>query len=735
MELLKHVYKHMSNTALFKVDLISIITLLAIFLTAFLPRVISLGVATTTDELLWLVRSPNFIDAIMQHNWAATYQAPHPGVTTMWLSGASLEFLYNNGMDYTDKLFVARLPIAFATSIGVVLIYVFVKELFNNTIGILCSIFVSLDPFYIAHSRCIHLDAMLTNFMILSVLAFLVHLNHPYKKRYILLAGFLQGLSFLTKQPSLFLIPYLFIIASIWTLFGDRISSESFIQNIRQNSLDIIKIIIIILFISAITFVILWPSMWVNPIDTISKMILNQDCGTLKAVLEPHGSGFFMGKISDGSFGPAFYPVVLLMRSTPIVLVLSVIFIVYYFKSIVNNVDDRTVIVSAFLIYIILFITQMTFSGKKLDRYILPVFPMLDIIAALGLYSLTYSLTDRLSLIKSRINKKVVFTITIIIIFVQITTLMAVHPYYLSYFNPAAFGGPSNAPNILLVGWGEGMDLAAAYLNNKDDAKNLTVAAQYAGFKEHFIGNTIEINLAAYADYVVFYITAVQRDWNSDVWDRYKNETPEKTVIINNIEYCWIYKNRKILQLPGIFIFNYDNAGSSEYSFVWGNSTDRLFVGDWNGDGKDTAGLFRPSEGRWYFNYNNAGPSEYSFVWGDSTDIPVVGDWNGDGKDEAGLYRPSTQTWYFNYDNAGGSEYSLVWGDSTDIPVVGDWNGDGKDEVGLYRPSTRRWYFNYDNTGGSEYSFVWGDGTDIPVVGDWNGDGKDTAGLFRPSNR
>jgi len=116
MELLKHVYKHMSNTALFKVDLISIITLLAIFLTAFLPRVISLGVATTTDELLWLVRSPNFIDAIMQHNWAATYQAPHPGVTTMWLSGASLEFLYNNGMDYTDKLFVARLPIAFATS-------------------------------------------------------------------------------------------------------------------------------------------------------------------------------------------------------------------------------------------------------------------------------------------------------------------------------------------------------------------------------------------------------------------------------------------------------------------------------------------------------------------------------------------------------------------------------------------------------------------------------------------
>ena len=105
--------------------------------------------------------------------------------------------------------------------------------------------------------------------------------------------------------------------------------------------------------------------------------------------------------------------------------------------------------------------------------------------------------------------------------------------------------------------------------------------------------------------------------------------------------------------------------------------------------GGDAAGLFRPSTQTWYFNYDNADGSEYSFVWGDSTDIPVVGDWNGDGKDEVGLYRPSTRRWYFNYDNTGGSEYSFVWGDGTDIPVVGDWNGDGKDTAGLFRPSNR----------------------------------------------
>jgi hypothetical protein len=169
----------------------------------------------------------------------------------------------------------------------------------------------------------------------------------------------------------------------------------------------------------------------------------------------------------------------------------------------------------------------------------------------------------------------------------------------------------------------------------------------------------------------------------------------------------------------GRWYFNYDNAGPSEYSFVWGASTDIPVVGDWNGDGKDTAGLFRPSTSTWYFDYDNAGLSEYSFVWGASTDIPVVGDWNGDGKDTAGLFRPSTSTWYFNYDNAGLSEYSFVWGASTDIPVVGDWNGDGKDTAGLFRPSTSTWYFNYDNVGMSEYSFVWGDSSFTPVAGSW----------------
>jgi hypothetical protein len=56
-----------------------------------------------------------------------------------------------------------------------------------------------------------------------------------------------------------------------------------------------------------------------------------------------------------------------------------------------------------------------------------------------------------------------------------------------------------------------------------------------------------------------------------------------------------------------------------------------------------------------------------------STDRPLVGDWNGDGKDTAGLYRPSTGAWYLDYDNNRVADEIFVWGLNTDKAVVGDW--------------------------------------------------------------
>jgi hypothetical protein len=55
----------------------------------------------------------------------------------------------------------------------------------------------------------------------------------------------------------------------------------------------------------------------------------------------------------------------------------------------------------------------------------------------------------------------------------------------------------------------------------------------------------------------------------------------------------------------------------------------------------------------------------------------VVGDWDGNGTTTIGLYRPSTNTYYLRNSNSYGAPDITIasWGAPGDIPVVGDWNG------------------------------------------------------------
>jgi hypothetical protein len=199
---------------------------------------------------------------------------------------------------------------------------------------------------------------------------------------------------------------------------------------------------------------------------------------------------------------------------------------------------------------------------------------------------------------------------------------------------------------------------------------------------------------------------------------------------------------------PSNSIWSLDSNGNnawdgSDKSLGWGVPGDLPVVGDWNGDGKDDIGIFRPGNSIWSLdsNGNNAwdGPGT-SIRWGVPGDLPVVGDWNGDGKDDIGIFRPGNGIWSLdaNGNNAwDGPGTSIRWGVPGDLPVVGDWNGDGKDDIGIFRPSNGIWSLDANGNNkwdGSDKTLSWGVPGDLPVVGDWNGDGKDDIGIFRPGN-
>ena len=177
-------------------------------------------------------------------------------------------------------------------------------------------------------------------------------------------------------------------------------------------------------------------------------------------------------------------------------------------------------------------------------------------------------------------------------------------------------------------------------------------------------------------------------------------------------------------------------------AFYYGDPGDYPFVGDWDGDGVDTPGLYRQSDGYVYLrNSNTQGIADIKFFFGDPGDVPIAGDFNGDGFDTVSIYRPSNQTFYIINElgssdaGLGAAEFSFMFGDPGDEPFAGDLNGDGIDEVGLHRDTTGLVYYrNTLTTGIADVSFIWGDPADIVFAGNWNGDKTDTVGLLRHSD-
>lgn len=185
---------------------------------------------------------------------------------------------------------------------------------------------------------------------------------------------------------------------------------------------------------------------------------------------------------------------------------------------------------------------------------------------------------------------------------------------------------------------------------------------------------------------------------------------------------------------PFWYLRNNNSGGAGDIVFQYGQNGDIPVVGDWNGDGRDTPGVFRSATATWYLrNSNSGGAGNLEFVYGVPGDIPVVGDWNGDGIDTIGVFRNDTRTWYLRNSNSGGSgNVVFEYGRPGYTPIVGDWNGDGKDTIGVFQRETRTWYLRNSNSGGTaDMEFQYGETQDIPVAGDWNRDGKDTIGVFR----
>ena len=170
------------------------------------------------------------------------------------------------------------------------------------------------------------------------------------------------------------------------------------------------------------------------------------------------------------------------------------------------------------------------------------------------------------------------------------------------------------------------------------------------------------------------------------------------------------------------FLRNENTLGFATIVFDFGQDGDQPIAGDWDNDGIDTIGIFRPSNAQFMLrNSNDAGPASATFFLGNPGDVGIAGDWNGDGIDSTGVFRPSNGIIFLKDTNDTGiANYALNYGLPGDKPVMGDWDNDGIDTIGIYRLGT--FYLRNENTNGfAEIVFDLGNPGDMPIAGDWDG--------------
>jgi hypothetical protein len=521
-------------------------SLVIIFVLALVPRVIY----PVARFMEWYPRSVQFWEALAQGDLEDTYQRYHPGVTTMWIAGFGQRvYALARGwstqelLDPPDGSLGPQSPpaqaavaaLSLVVSGCIVLTYVLLRRLVGQRAAFAAGCLLALDPFFITHSKIIHLDALMSSFMLLSVLLLVSFLKDD-KTVYLIASGVFAGLAFLTKSSSGFLAPFTVLLVALDLLFKGGSAHPS---SWRGQAWRVIRNLTVWGLVAACVFSLVWPAMWVKPGEMLGRIAKS----ALKHAEEPHDrAAFFAGRLIDDP-GPLYYPAVLAWKTTLVTLP-SVCAAVVLLAKHWREKSSRPL--WYILIYGLGFLLAMTLGAKKLARYMVPVLAALDVLAGWGLSRAAAAAVQRFKwLEKPNWMPPALIAVALV---GQGVLVLRHHPYYGTHHN-LLLGGSRVAQHVLHMGdQGEGLDLAAQFLNTYPDAERMEAGVQNMAnlmFGSNFSGRTRPIDRPV--DYRVFFINSVQREfliglWE-DSWEECQRKGPLWSASFDGVPYVWICPN------------------------------------------------------------------------------------------------------------------------------------------------------------------------------------------------
>lgn len=567
-----------------------VVATVAIALAVWLPRAFQLDHFVTIDESKWLVRSANFYQAVSHGNLIDTFQHGHPGVMIMYAGTAGylwqfpdyvahehvqhrwgdefMDLLQSYGYAPIDMLAAGRTFVVIFNVIALTLAFLYAVRLIGLWPAFAGFILIAFDPFHAALSRFLHPDSLLSTFMLLATLAFLAYHFAGRRLADLIAAGAFTALAWLTKTPSIFLIP-LFGLITLIELAAHVTARPGWRWQELVNLAALWRVVraLAIWAVAAVAvYFALWPALWVNPEWTLAQVFdISSDYAT-----QGHSSPvFFNGAIYNGDPGFWFYPINYLWRTTPIVMVgVMLLGIGFFLRD--SLVRRRAVMLTVISLAasILFFDIFMSLAAKKFDRYLLPVFMPFDLLAAIGWVAMLAWLAGR---VRARWSQVAAPGLLGVALLVQAGLAINTYPYYMSYYNPT-MGGADKAEEVMFIGWGEGLDEAARYLNQTVDTAQATVASWYerGPFSFFYDGPTSSNRYVWEADYAVIYNHQWQRELPSRRMIAYFDTlTPIHSVWLDGINYAGVYDMR--------------DAPPAPYSVEWGDAIRLVYYDTYSG--------------------------------------------------------------------------------------------------------------------------------------------------------
>ena len=540
-------------------------------------RFLSLEDHWGSDETRWLRRSAQLMSAIKSGEFSETLIAYHPGVTTMWLAGIRT-FFSEPHLDPAN-LSQARFIVGMVVWAGIIIACLLLYQLFGQWIALSGFACLAYSPLFLAQTRRVHTDALATTFILLTVLLFLLYCQKRHRHRYLILSGISFGLAILSKSYAFILLPWILFCLFLFRRKGTKDCWVYLVEGI------------VYLNCTALTVFCLWPVFW-TPLfgfmtlclfgltlvllrgvreERCPIMLLVSSCAGLIilcviaiqivwpvfdkvhwAVTTPHEvEHFFLGKVVKDP-GWLFYPFVLSIKSTPLMLPLAIVGCLLLWRQRKHTEETARHFKTglALVIGIVLFTVCLSATSKKFPRYLLPAFSLLEILAAIGFVAgLKWSyrlLVSRFGAAATAKYKTALAVLACIgFFFIQVFPVLALHPYYGSSYNLC--WKVTDIRGIITIGDASGLDIAAKYLNRKPNADQMFVrvsplATEFVKYYFHGFAYRADRGLPMPPDYEVVYIRDSQIGRVPQTGTL--NGELEAVITLNGIDHVWIYRIR-----------------------------------------------------------------------------------------------------------------------------------------------------------------------------------------------